>query len=192
MATRMPSGRAFVEGEREPFSVKLVPMRRKHTKAIMKIETAVYTQPWTSTLFVSEMALRANRSYVVAQFGSLVIGYSGMMFVGDDAHVTNIAVDPLYQKHQVASRLMLHNARTALKRGAKHLTLEVRVGNEAAQRLYRKFGFAPAGVRKNYYAEDHEDALVMWVNDIDSEAYAQRLAAIEAGIQGLTISEVPG
>ena len=131
----------FEVPEQAPFAVRLVPMRRKHGRSIMKIEHAVYTQPWTSTLFVSELALRANRSYVVAQYGSIMLGYTGLMFVGDDAHVTNIAVDPLWQKHQVASRLMLHNARTALKRGAKHLTLEVRMSNDAAKGLYKKFGF---------------------------------------------------
>ncbi len=177
--------------DEQPLTVHLSPMRRKHLRAVMRIETQVYPRPWTMSLFMSELSLRANRSYTVAQVGSLVIGYSGMMYIGDDAHVANVAVDPLWQKHQVATRLLLHNVRLALKHGAKHMTLEVRVSNEAAQGLYRKFGFAPAGIRKNYYVETNEDALVMWAHDIDSDAYAMRMSALEASIAGVTISEVP-
>jgi len=140
---------------------------------------------------MSELALRTKRAYTVAQVGLLVVGYSGLMFVGDDAHITNIAVDPIWQQHKIASRMMLQNVRLALKAEPTHLTLEVRVSNKAAQALYQKFGFVPAGIRKNYYAEDNEDALVMWANDIDSDAYALRLSAIEASIPGATISEVP-
>ncbi len=80
-------------------------------------------------------------------------------------------------------------ARTAAARGAGHLTLEVRVGNEAAQVLYRRFGFYPAGVRKNYYAETNEDALVMWADDIATPEYRQRLAQIETAMPGSTVVE---
>jgi ribosomal-protein-alanine N-acetyltransferase len=156
----------------------------------MRIETQVYSHPWTSSLFISELSLRHNRAYTVAQVGNLVVGYSGMMFVGDDAHVTTIAIDPIWQRHKIATRLMLNNARIALRHGARHITLEVRVSNDAAQAMYRKFGFAPAGVRKNYYVGDNEDALVMWANDIDSEAYAMRLSAVEAAVPGVTIAAV--
>jgi [ribosomal protein S18]-alanine N-acetyltransferase len=177
--------------DRGQLLVKLAPMRRKHLRAVMRIETQVYPRPWTTSLFLSEMALRGKRAYTVAQVGSLVVGYSGLMFVGEDAHVTNIAVDPLWHGHKIATRLLLHDVRLALNNGARNLTLEVRVSNKAAQGLYRKFGFAPAGVRKNYYVEDKEDALVMWVNDIDSDDYALRLSAIEASVPGATLAEVP-
>jgi ribosomal-protein-alanine N-acetyltransferase len=76
--------------------------------------------------------------------------------------------------------VLLQLARRALLRGARSLTLEVRMSNEPAKSLYRKFGFAPAGIRKNYYPEVNEDALVMWAHDTDSDDYARRLAAIEA------------
>jgi len=166
-------------------------MRRKHVRSVMRIEQQAYVHPWTTSLFLGELGLRNNRAYTVAHVGSLLVGYSGLMFVADDAHVTTIAVDPIWQRHKIATRLMLHNVRVALQHGAKHLTLEVRVSNDAAQALYRKFGFAPAGVRKNYYSETNEDALVMWANDIDSEAYAMRLSALEAAVPGATIAEVP-
>ena len=75
---------------------------------------------------------------------------------------------------------LVHFAHRAVAKGARSMTLEVRMSNRPAQEMYRKFGFAPAGVRKGYYAEVNEDALVMWAHDIDQPAYAERLAAIEA------------
>jgi len=111
------------------------------------------------------------------------------MLAGDDAHVTTIAVDPAWHRHKIGSRLMLNLARVAVARGAKHLTLEVRVSNTGAQAMYRAFGFRPAGVRKNYYVETNEDALVMWADDIHLPDYQARLAGIEAGIPGTTTVE---
>ena len=97
---------------------------------------------------------------------------------GDDAHITNIAVDPKRQRRHIGARLLLHQARFAADRGCSNLTLEVRKSNTPAQELYRRFGFVPAGIRKNYY-EGVEDAIVMWCNDIHSHEYAQRLRTLE-------------
>jgi ribosomal-protein-alanine N-acetyltransferase len=119
----------------------------------------------------------------------MVVGYAGLMITVDDGHITTIAVDPAWQRHKLGSRLLLALARQAVGRGATSLTLEVRVGNRGAQELYRRFGFRPAGVRKNYYVETNEDALVMWADDVDSEEYARRLDEIEAGIPGSTTIE---
>ena len=79
--------------------------------------------------------------------------------------------------------------RQSLARGAKNLTLEVRVSNAAAQELYRRFGMMPAGVRRKYY-ENTDDAIVMWANDIDSDAYLSRLVSIEQSVPGSTTFEV--
>lgn len=188
MATRVPEDD---KPELTPFTVQLSPMRRKHVRSVMRIETESFPHPWNTSLFISELAMRNKRAYTVALRGPLVIGYTGLMLIGEDAHVTTIAVDSLWRRHKVATRLMLHNVRIALKRGAKNLTLEVRMSDSSAQTLYQKFGFMPAGVRKNYYAESNEDALVMWAHDIDSEEFGMRMSALEAGVPGVTISEVP-
>jgi ribosomal-protein-alanine N-acetyltransferase len=169
--------------------VHLVPLRRRHLRQVLRIEAQVYPRPWTLTLFMSELNLRAGRHYVAARVDGSVVGYGGIMLGVDEAHVTNIAVDPAWHRHQIGTRLLLNLCRAALAHGMGHLTLEVRVSNEAAQALYRRFGFETAGVRKNYYAETNEDALIMWVHDIDAPAYQQRLADIEAGVAGTTIDE---
>ncbi|MGH9281546.1 MAG: ribosomal protein S18-alanine N-acetyltransferase [Acidimicrobiales bacterium] len=182
MAARIPA-----EPVRSP-EVRLTPMRRRHLRSVLRIEAQVYPRPWSLRLFMSELALRSTRAYNVATIGGGVVGYSGLMVTGEDAHVTTLAVDPLWHRRGIGSRLLLEMARTAVDRGARHLTLEVRVTNEAAQRLYRRFGFVPAGVRKNYYVETNEDALVMWANDIDGDEYRRRLGDIEADLDG----PVPG
>ena len=195
MAARVP--RHDKEGERgpgpaeEPLVVQLVPMRRRHLRSVLRIEAQVYPRPWSLSLFMSELALRATRSYYVARVRGAVVGYSGLMLSGDDAHVTTIAVDPAWHRHGIGTRLMLNIARTARDGGTRNLTLEVRVSNKPAQALYYRFGFHPAGVRKNYYVETNEDALVMWAKDIDSGAYAQRLATLESAVPGATLLEQP-
>jgi ribosomal-protein-alanine N-acetyltransferase len=171
----------------DDLEVHLVPMRRRHLRSVLRIEAQVYPRPWSLSLFLSELALRSTRVYTVARAHGTVVGYSGLMLTGPDAHVTTIAVDPEYHRHGVGTRLLANMARQALDRGAHHLTLEVRMSNRPAQALYQKFGFLPAGVRKNYYVETNEDALVMWADDIDSEAYLERLDRIEAAIPGTTV-----
>ena len=88
--------------------------------------------------------------------------------------------------------MLLELSRAGIVRGCTALTLEVRVSNQAAQEMYRRFGYAPAGVRKNYYSETNEDALVMWADDIDTPEYATRLDELEAGVPGMTVVEQVG
>jgi ribosomal-protein-alanine N-acetyltransferase len=167
--------------------VHLVPMRRRHLRSVLRIEAQVYPRPWSLSLFLSELSLRTSRYYVVARVDGVVVGYAGLMYTGDDGHVTTIAVDPAWQRAKIGTRLLLELARAALEQGSRNLTLEVRVGNHPAQALYEQFGFAPAGIRKNYYVETNEDALVMWAEHIDDAAFAQRLAAIDATLPGTTV-----
>lgn len=181
MAARVPDPRPVAP------EVHLVPMRRRHLRHVLRIEAQVYPRPWSLALFMSELGLRATRHYVVARVDGSVVGYAGLMLTGEDAHVTTIAVDPVWHRAKIGTRLLLHLARETVRRGARNLTLEVRVSNHGAQALYQRFGFKPAGIRKNYYVETNEDALVMWAEDVDTPAYAARLAAIEGAVPGTTI-----
>ena len=156
------------------------PMRRRHLRGVLRIEVQSYPKPWTLGLYLSELALGGMRCYLVARRGGEVVGYGGLMYVGPDAHVTTLAVAPEFHRRGIGRRVLLGLARAAVAHGAENLTLEVRVSNDAAIALYRRFGFVPAGVRKNYYAEVNEDALVMWANDIHTAAYVERLDGLEA------------
>lgn len=165
--------------EIRPFEVDDIP-------AVAALEAANQPQPWTEGILEDELAAE-NRSYLIAEdegaFGPAgvfgfagVIGFAGVMVVGEEAHVTNLLVAEEDRRRGVGKALMLGLVDAALEMGARHLTLEVRSKNEAARSFYAHFGLAPVGVRKGYYGDD--DALIMWVHDIDSETYAQGLEAI--------------
>lgn len=173
----------------EGLDVVLGPLRRRHLRSVMKIEQQVYPRPWSMGLFMSELGYKTGRVYLVARVDSQVVGYGGLMLVPDDGHVTTLAVDPALHGNHIGTRLLHTLARAAVERGAKHLTLEVRVGNEPAIGLYRNFGFAPAGVRKGYYQETGEDALVMWVHDVDAPDYLTRIDQLAAAVPGTTFVE---
>ena len=96
--------------------------------------------------------------------------------------MTNIAVDPMHHRRKVASRVLYELTVNAIEIGAQAISLEVRVSNWGAQRLYGRFGFHPVGIRRNYYQELNEDALIMWTDDVRSTAYTRRLSAIAADL----------
>lgn len=163
------------------------PMRKRDLKKVLVIESTAHPKPWSASVFASELDLarRGERYYAVGRMLGDIVAYGGLMFVADEAHVTNVAVEPELRQRGLARAIMCHLAEVAIERGAKALTLEVRVSNVAAQRLYREFGFAPAGVRQRYY-ENSEDALVMWAHDIDGDDYRLRLAQLaERPIEGV-------
>ena len=153
----------------------VAPMRPRHLPGVLAIESQVYPKPWSARLFEEELE-RGGRRYVVARVGSTVVGYAGVLLIADDGHIATVAVDPAWQRRGIARCLLAELVTGALELGAEQLTLEVRVSNLGAQALYRSFGFAPAGARKAYYADNGEDALVMWAHDIRTAAYRSRLA----------------
>jgi len=177
------------ERELVDVEVRILPMRRRHLRSVVRIESQVYSRPWSHSLFVSELALRSSRSYVVAKIGREVVGYAGLMMSLTDGHVTTIAVDPAWHRRGVGTRLMLALAREAIDRGALALTLEVRLSNRGAQEMYKRFGFTAVGVRKGYYADTGEDALVMWAYEVGDVAYRRLLEGIEGAIRGSTVVE---
>jgi ribosomal-protein-alanine N-acetyltransferase len=165
------------------------PMQRRDLRrGVMAIESVSYPRPWSQGVFESELAqVRAGtRRYLVARRidgpgkgRGPVVGYAGLWFSGDEAHVTNVAVEPAQQRTGVATALLVALAEAAIERGCIAWTLEVRVSSVGAQELYRRFGFNPAGVRARYY-ENTEDAIVIWCNDIQGEDYRALLDSIRA------------
>ena len=138
---------------------------------------------FSENVFRDELSL-LNRRYLVIEDDGRIVAYGGMLTVEADAHITTVAVDPSARRNRLGTRLMLALVDQALEAGAQHLTLEVRVSNEAAHRLYERFGFSPVGVRKNHYLT--EDAVVMWAIDIRSESYQDRIADIRNGLEHAT------
>jgi ribosomal-protein-alanine N-acetyltransferase len=157
-------------------------MRRRHLPAVLRIEHKAHPKAWSLGVFTSELAQGDERYYVVLRVGGRVAGYGGLMFVADEAHVTNLAVAGALRRQGLGTRLLAHLAREASRRGCSAMTLEVRMGNVAAQGLYNNFGFVNAGIRRNYYPETNEDGLIMWLYELLSPAVQGRLKEIEGAL----------
>lgn len=157
------------------------PMTRQDIPIVATLEREVYPQPWSARVFFDELS-QSNRVYLVAENRrGIIVGYGGLLLVEDDAHITTLAVLPEEQRSRIGTRLMLTLVEEALQSGVRHVTLEVRMSNAAARRLYERFGFAPVGMRKDYYRD--EDALVMWAIDVDADEYTSRLDAIRRSLE---------
>jgi len=151
-------------------------MRLDDVAAVHRIEQLSFTTPWPAHAF--EQELRGNRlaRYVVARAGDTVVGFAGVWLMVDDAHVTTFGVHPEWRRQGIGRQLLLNLVELSVALGARRMTLEVRVGNTAAQALYRAFGFEIVGRRPRYYSDDGEDALVMTTPELTDP----RLRAIVA------------
>jgi ribosomal-protein-alanine N-acetyltransferase len=139
-------------------------MEEKDISQILKIEKASFATPWSYEAFSNELTKNQFAVYIVIEDEGRVIGYCGVWVVVDEAHITNVALLPEYRGKKLGEALMRKVMEVAKQMGASSMTLEVRVTNDVAQSLYRKLGFQDGAIRKNYYTDNQEDALVMWVN----------------------------
>ncbi|WP_033542634.1 ribosomal protein S18-alanine N-acetyltransferase [Planococcus sp. CAU13] len=132
--------------------------------AVYRIEELSFTLPWTKEAFYYEMLENQHAYYVIAETTEGIVGYCGLWLVMDECHVTNIAILPNQRGKKLGEKLMLAAIEVAKENGAKAMTLEARVSNTIARNLYEKLGFKNGGIRKSYYSDNFEDAIVMWVN----------------------------
>ncbi len=163
-----------------PGAVVIAPLARRQIPELLAIEARIFPRPWTANLYYSELAQPASRVYLAATVDGAIVGYIGCMLVVDEGHITTVGVAPEWHRRGIGTRLMHAITSAAIDRGARSLTLEVRMSNVGAQELYRAFGFAPAGIRKNYYPEVNEDGLVMWASDVDRPEYRTRIDTLLA------------
>lgn len=113
-------------------------------------------------------------------------GYAGLWLMVDEAHITTIAVRPQFRGRGLGEWMLVALAELAMQINARWLTLEVRVSNDVAQALYRKYGFKPAGIRQRYYSDNQEDALIMWTDELSSPEFQERFKGLrEALLQRL-------
>ena len=131
---------------------------------VMAVEEESFTVPWRREAFENELTINQFAKYLLLEVEDEVVGYCGLWLVMDEAHITNVAVVPRLRGHKLGESLMKKVIKLAIETGAKTMTLEVRMSNHIAQSLYRKLGFSDDGIRENYYSDNQEDALVMWVN----------------------------
>ena len=131
---------------------------------VLLIEQEAFDTPWTREAFEHEMTTNVYSHYLVAETGTKeIVGYCGMWVVMDESHITNVAVAERMRGNKIGEGLMREAIRVVTEQSVVLMTLEVRVSNDVAKNLYHKLNFQDGGIRKNYYSDTGEDALVMWV-----------------------------
>jgi ribosomal-protein-alanine N-acetyltransferase len=143
------------------------PMETDDVAAVHEIERLSFRTPWPAYAFEQELQGNRLARYLVARAGDRVVGFAGIWLMVDDAHVTTFGVHPDWRRQGIGRQLLLNLAELSAAIGARRMTLEVRVSNEAAQALYRSFGFEVVGRRPRYYTDDGEDALIMTTPELD-------------------------
>lgn len=153
------------------------PVLRKMTiddiPEVMEIEHEAFTLPWTEEAFRNELTMNHFARYMVMVIDGHTIGYAGMWTIMDEAHVTNIAIREAYRGRKLGEALLVELMNWALELEMVRMTLEVRVSNEIAQQLYMKLGFTKAGIRKGYYSDNNEDAMIMWCELTEEQGHLE-------------------
>ena len=157
--------------------VLVEPMTRADIPAVHEIERLSFRTPWPAYAFEHELEGNRLARYIVARAGPTIVGFAGVWLMVDEAHITTFGVHPDWRRQGIGRRLLLGVVDVALEMRAVRLTLEVRVSNDNAQRLYRAFGFEVVGRRRAYYTDDGEDALVMTTDDLDAPRMQEIVAA---------------
>lgn len=164
----------------DPSDVTIRTMRLDDIEYVSRLERRCYTLPWSSSAYVTEVG-NSNAYYTVATLpGGTIVGYCGMWVIMDELHMTTIAVDPAVRGLKIGERLLLDLIQEGIRRGAERATLEVRERNTVAHNLYVKYGFEDVAVRKNYYSDNGENAIIMWANDLILPPYQAMLRDYEA------------
>ncbi|MCE7939904.1 ribosomal-protein-alanine N-acetyltransferase [bacterium] len=178
-----------------PVSVSIRPMRVSDIGAVERVEARSLPHPWPKGAYRHELEVNPHARFVVAALAPVagvavradaapgpdgVIGFAGLWMQHDEAHLGLMAVDPAYRRHGIGARLVARMLDEAIALGAACMTLEVRAGNAAAQRLYARFGFQVVGERHAYYPDNDEDAWIMTTPPLGDRAWRERFDRIRA------------
>jgi [ribosomal protein S18]-alanine N-acetyltransferase len=167
---------------RPPLKLVVEVMRLEDLGEVQRIEQASFTTPWPENAYRSELVTNRLASYLVARIGGRIVAYGGMWLMVDEAHITTFAVHPAWRRQRIGERLLLAFLDLARDRHAREATLEVRLSNLAARRLYEKYGFRPVGLRPRYYSDNNEDALIMTTESFGDPSLQARIARLRSAL----------
>jgi ribosomal-protein-alanine N-acetyltransferase len=168
---------------RPPLRVAIEPMGLDDLPTVQAIEEVSFTTPWPPHAYRSEIETNRLAQYIVARVGGRVVAYAGMWMMVDEAHITTFAVHPRWRRQRIGERLLLTLLDLARGRRAREATLEVRLSNLAARRLYEKYGFRPVGLRPRYYSDDNEDALIMTTEELNTPRMQTRIDRLREALE---------
>ena len=137
-------------------------MTMEDVEAVLLIERASFSAPWSRNAFINEVTENKLAYYAVAELEGTIVGFAGVWLIVDEGHITNIAVAPYYRGRQIGKRILEKLLQELRDRSIRRATLEVRASNKAAINLYQSYGFITLGRRPGYYTDNGEDALIMW------------------------------
>jgi [ribosomal protein S18]-alanine N-acetyltransferase len=167
---------------RPPVALRVEAMTLDDLPAVHAIERASFAVPWPDDAYRNEILTNRLASYVVARLGEDVVGFAGIWVMVDEAHITTFAVDPRFRRRGVGERLLLALLDLSVQRLAREATLEVRLSNLPARKLYEKYGFRPVGIRPRYYSDNGEDALIMTTEPLSSPGMRERVERLRADL----------
>ena len=178
---------------RPPLKVIIEAMRLEDLDEVQRIEEASFTTPWPPNAYRSELMTNRLASYLVARIDGRIVAYGGMWLMVDEAHITTFAVHPRWRRRGVGEWMLLGLLDRAVERRAREATLEVRLSNMPARRLYEKYGFRPVGIRPRYYSDNGEDALIMTTDALESPAMRERLGGLRSALEArpIDLDDVP-
>lgn len=148
-------------------TLRFEPLEASHIAAILEIEQVINTAPWSEKSFRNELT-HPHGVFLAAIGDGRIVGYGGFWMVVDEAHITTIAIAPEQQGKGIGKKLMIELLTRAKSRQMTCSTLEVRASNETAIRLYERLGYVTTARRKSYYPDNREDAIVMWLHDLQA------------------------
>ncbi|MTK13807.1 MAG: ribosomal-protein-alanine N-acetyltransferase [Clostridiaceae bacterium] len=146
--------------------IDILSLKLEHIDSVLAIDTLCFPTPWSRESFQKEIENNKFARYIIAKKGEVVIGYAGMWLILDEGHITNIAVHPEYRGIGAGKLLLEALIEICKIESINSITLEVRKSNIVAQSLYKKYGFIEEGIRKEYYGDNREDAIIMWKHSI--------------------------
>lgn len=146
-------------------SIAIERMQPEDVERVVELDQECFPLPWSAGAYNTEVR-NPSAYYIVARANGEIVGYGGMWLIMDEAHITTVGVDPEFRGRKVGERILINILDEAIHRGARRATLEVRRTNSIAQKLYHKYKFQTVAIRKAYYSDNNEDALVMWVEDM--------------------------
>jgi ribosomal-protein-alanine N-acetyltransferase len=160
--------------------LRIRPMAIADLPAVQLIERASFTTPWPPQAYRQELESNRLAAYLIGEIGDAIVAYGGVWLMVDEAHVTTFAVHPRYRRRGIGERLLLSLLDLSIARRAREATLEVRLSNLGARRLYEKYGFRPVGIRPRYYSDNQEDALIMTTEPLAGADMTERIARLRA------------
>lgn len=167
---------------RPPVRVLIEPMRIEDLTAVHAIELASFDAPWPPEAYRNDLETNRLAQYLVARVGDEIAAYGGMWLMVDEGHIITFAVHPIWRRQRIGERLLLAFLDLAGDRGAQEATLEVRLSNLPARRLYEKYGFRPVGLRPRYYSDNGEDALIMTTDPLAGAPMRERILGLRAAV----------